>query len=483
MKIRKTKLVESKLNEAEDDDLELNDINPQEDPNGKIADAIQNEVEAATDGEVKLSDEQAAQAAEDTKEAAKELGTDKVEVVSEMTVNRLTKALDRSLAIARENLRRGETENANLLVEGLPGSGKTSIIKAWARANQIVLVPVNCTDPKLEVAVNGMWLRDANNPDQIKQIRSNMLGKLVNENTEYAGRCVLFVDEYNRQPNMAFRRVFLSLFADKENGDGTIKLDKNLLFSVVAINPFGPDYNDKGVSPLIGPEKSRFMSKVRGYDSNTEDSLDFYQKRINNKLAALGVAVPGSKQAKLIGKSGPFKDISDPQVQKDINSEIKINHLAEYILSNLDFTFDGRDPETQNELFDEDKTPLDSRMLASLIIGSRGDVDAFKDLVQSADLLDGTEKMLLDCLNGYVIDIAAERKKYGLDGTGASEASGDEGEGEGEGSEGADGAEGSAGAEDDDDLFVSQGNSGGKQSIMPNETEQRINDVFDNLKF
>ena len=150
---------------------------------------------------------------------------------------------------------------------------------------------------------------------------------------------------------------------------------------------------------------------------------------------------------------------------------------------NLDFTFDGRDPETQNELFDEDKTPLDSRMLASLIIGSRGDVDAFKDLVQSADLLDGTEKMLLDCLNGYVIDIAAERKKYGLDGTGASEASGDEGEGEGEGSEGADGAEGSAGAEDDDDLFVSQGNSGGKQSIMPNETEQRINDVFDNLKF
>ena len=72
MKIRKTKLVESKLNEAEDDDLGLNDINPQEDPNSKIADAIKNDVEDATDGEVKLSDEQAAQAAEDTKEAAKE---------------------------------------------------------------------------------------------------------------------------------------------------------------------------------------------------------------------------------------------------------------------------------------------------------------------------------------------------------------------------------------------------------------------------
>jgi hypothetical protein len=285
MKIKK--LVESKkLIEAEDEEIELTDVNPQEVTVGELTDIIKDEVEEVTGGDQEISDSDALKVATEIKSTSTEVGAGQIVIGAEdyedsKVENKLTEALDDAYATAKKAFRRNERgTGTNVLVEGLPGSGKTAIVESWCSSRGLTLVPVNATDPKLETSINGMPLRDITVTDdnKVARVRDEVLDKLLNNlHPELAGKCVLFVDEFNRQKSDQLRRPLMSLFNEKRNSDGTVDISRNLLFSVICINPSGIKFKDKGTVDPNDAEHNRFLHTLRGYDSNAEDALKFYK--------------------------------------------------------------------------------------------------------------------------------------------------------------------------------------------------------------
>ena len=229
MKIKK--LVESKLTEAEDTIDAAGSVK-------EIADDIKDQVDDLTDGKLEISDSAAKKAAEETAAVADVVNADEAVIViddndwSDIKItNRLYKALDKSLRAARANMGSKHKIKAgtNVLVEGLPGSGKTSIVEAWCKMNGLTLVALNATDPKIESAINGIPLRDMSIEDSnaltyAYAVDDKNLGLLLNErHPELEGKCILFADELNRQQTSQLRRPFMSLFNEKRNETGSLK--------------------------------------------------------------------------------------------------------------------------------------------------------------------------------------------------------------------------------------------------------------------
>lgn len=98
---------------------------------------------------------------------------------------------------------------------------------------------------------------------------------LYEKHPENENRCVLFVDELNRQISPQLRRPFMSVFNEQENAAGTFNFSKNLLFGIACINPVGVQYKDKGVAPLNMAEIDRFAQSF-DFDSVKDDSLKFF---------------------------------------------------------------------------------------------------------------------------------------------------------------------------------------------------------------
>lgn len=134
MKIKK--LVEAKkLIEAEDEEIELTEVNPQEVTVSELKDIVKDEVEEVTGGDQEISDTDALKVAAEIKDTSTDVGAGQIVIGAEdyedsEVKNKLTDALDASYAVASKFFRRGKRGNANILVEGLPGSGKTAIVEA-----------------------------------------------------------------------------------------------------------------------------------------------------------------------------------------------------------------------------------------------------------------------------------------------------------------------------------------------------------------
>lgn len=340
MKIKK--LVESKLIEAEDKIDTTGSVK-------EIADDIKDQVDDLTDGKLEISDNAAKKAAEETAAVADVVNADEAVIViddndwSDIKItNRLYEALDDALMAARANMGSHKVDaNANVLVEGLPGAGKTSVVKAWCKMNGLTLVALNATDPKIESAINGIPLRDMSVEDSTAltyayAVDDRNLGKLINEkHPELAGKCVLFVDELNRQKTEQLRRPFMSLFNEKTNATGSLDFTKNLLFCVVAINPFGNDFHDKGVSELNGAENDRFDNQEWNFDSNIGDAVQFWTWYRLKELLDLGIISPGSVASTNHGGwVGPTKELNEDDLMH-AKRVIKSAALALYILNNV----------------------------------------------------------------------------------------------------------------------------------------------------
>jgi hypothetical protein len=136
------KLFESKLFEA-DNDAPI-DI---DDSTAEIADDIVDAIETDSVGTATLSDSKAAEIASEVKAVADDTGIDMaaVDLADEIlgVENRVTKVLDMALAVAQKNKRRKNKSGCNVLIIGMPGSGKTASIEDWAKFKGLNLVSVN----------------------------------------------------------------------------------------------------------------------------------------------------------------------------------------------------------------------------------------------------------------------------------------------------------------------------------------------------
>jgi signal recognition particle GTPase len=131
MKIKKTKMTEA----VENAKLTLVEDADGIDSTGsvaEIADDVQDELAQTTDGEVTLSDTAAEKVAKEVKPVADEVKPQETVIIPKEkplgVKNRITEKLDKALAIAKRNKRRGERTECNVLIVGLPGSGKTASI-------------------------------------------------------------------------------------------------------------------------------------------------------------------------------------------------------------------------------------------------------------------------------------------------------------------------------------------------------------------
>ena len=180
----------------------------------------------------------------------------------------------------------GTHDGVDLLITGLPGSGKTGITKQWAKDRGVNLFYLNAKNDDLGAILNGFPVdtvetdEDGNEVHKVIRSYSKSLDGLDKPNS------VLFLDEFNRAaPKL--RAVLLSLInehvVDGPGEDGFRHFD-NLLFTVACINPSVP--TDPGAMDLNDAEMSRFVDTM-DWDSKADDAIKYINFHLNKLIKAL----------------------------------------------------------------------------------------------------------------------------------------------------------------------------------------------------
>lgn len=423
---------------------------------GDLAADVADSVKASTGGEVALDGAAAEKIATEIKDVAGETGIDIAAVdtpdVGPLGVeNAVTKVLDMALTKSRQGKRRGTKSGYNVLIVGLPGSGKTASILDWASAKGVNLVMVNAKNNDLDAYINGYTTKDPDNPRKVTQAFSDNLAGLEKENS------VLFLDEYNRQVKPHIRASLYTLINEhKIVGDGPDGMHefKNLLFTIAAINPSVP--TDKGAAELSDAEKSRFWWTIDDLDSDPASTIEYLTKYYT----------------KLINKLN--KD--DEYYREDLEAYLRILDLGIFVLSHPKFAYDTRDD--LDDLALSKTVLLCQRALTNGLHNSDGDVAEFKRWVErGSKFLDRDIEMLLDILKEYInptfedlcaghgLDVSATGVASTADDTSIDDTA-------------ADAASEDAGLEDDDDFFVSSSLAGKVRAKNPYEVEVAIASVI-----
>lgn len=168
----------------------------------------------------------------------------------------IERTLDRCLKVARKEKATGGHEYVNVLFIGSGGSGKTSRIKAWAKANGISLKEVHTAD--LDQTDMGGAVSPDKTGTKVTRLSPTEMDALDQPNS------VLFLDEYNRGADN-IRGTLLTLIENHTVYDreapGFRRELKGMLFTIASINPYSSDYNTQ---LLDAAEESRFMTVFVG---------------------------------------------------------------------------------------------------------------------------------------------------------------------------------------------------------------------------
>ena len=430
MKIKK--LTESKKLIEEAD----GQINPMQDSKADIVDEIEDHVEETTNGEKGIEDADAEAIAQQTKQVGDEVNAGFVafnltdDDWSDVVItNDVYEVLDMAHMAALKNMKRGRKAGSNVLINGLPGSGKTAIVEAWAKMRGLELVAMNATDSKSDAAVNGMPMRDAENPDELAYLfNKKKLATLMDP--KYKEKCVLFVDELNRQKTAQLRRPLMSLFNEKRNADGSLDFSKNLLFSIVCINPAdgdGGQFHDDGLADIFGAEPDRFAYHLKKFDSTIKDAISYYTWYRQKELLEKGILSPGSAaSANHGGWVGPTRELSEDELD-EVKDTLKICELALYILNNvtksheINIFSDRKDIDSEYRsgkhrhvsargLYDGISDTMD------IVPTDKSPVPAFLNYVDKySDWSPNKVKMFHDILDDYIMDVKNLFAAYNLD--------------------------------------------------------------------
>lgn len=427
--------VKKPLTEADGIDDDVIEENPVVEVGTKTdASEVKTAVETQTGGEETISDGDAAKVAAEANAAATDINAGQTAVlvnqksqpqkVAYESVNAMTEILDVALTTAKRYMRQGSNgrswapEGVNVLITGLPGSGKTSITKTWAKNRGVNFIEVNAKDNSIEELIYGVKVpdRDENGKIRVNEVRpDSLIAKLHQPNS------VLFLDEFNRQTDPKIRGSLLDLINKKEINTATgesLYFTDTLLFTVACINPAID--TDKGAKKLIDAEKSRFLLKGR-YDSNAADTKNFLNYITVSKLADLGIDV--SKMAKSLNvravkvAEDPTENMTDEeraQYYKDMDAieALKVWDLGTFIMNRPDFKYDT--DEDNFDLASEDKTQLNQRYLFQGLNAAGGDVKEFEKWVEySSNLLEKDINMLLGITRQYKFE---EDKLYAMAG-------------------------------------------------------------------
>ena len=382
-----------KINKILLEDIEEVEVDLTSDGVDELADEIQAAAEES-DGEItEISDDDAMDLAAEIKEVGQKVGAEEAiflpyaegESTAIGTKNVITDLLDRALEYALEAQKLGEHSMGNVLISGLPGSGKTAIVEDWAHARNLNLIDINAKDNDLEAFINGFTVRDLENSKQVTKAFSNALDKLKDETKN----SIIFLDELNRQTKDQVRGSLLTLVNNK-----TIQADtptgkyyfKNLLFTVACINPHLK--SDPGAANLFQAEKTRYLFKNKNAHSDSRTTDDFLLKYFD----------------KLAKQLNP----KHPDYRTNLERYLRIQHLGRFIVNHRNFEYDGEGAKGTDELqamlqaLDmEDADMFNQRMLFELLKASRGRVDMFRTLLDSSDFLEERMEMLRDILDEY----------------------------------------------------------------------------------
>ena len=257
--------------------------------------------------------------------------------------SQIESVLDRALRFNKMQRRIGQKNFQNVLFIGEAGTGKSSIIRKWARDNGINLYEVRAAgmdDTDLGGAISK---GEGDYSNVVVRLASTEFDKLNRPNS------VLFLDEYNRAPK-SVRTNLLELVnshvvPDPRTESGQRYLE-NFLFTIAAINPANPDYD---TDELDMAERTRF----KNIDITGEPLVQL--KWLRKELQA---------------------QIDNAEDEEEKNEALGKLKLAETLLSHRDFEFDNRaDIEKTKE--EGNGLALNYRTFTAALMGSDGTKEDF----------------------------------------------------------------------------------------------------------
>lgn len=419
---------EDSVEQSQDDDMIIDDVLSVS--VSEIADAVQTAAEEASDGKETYSDDKAETIATEIKTHAK--GFDAAAWAPLDVQNELTDKLDDCLANAMVAHASGTHDGVDLLVTGLPGSGKTGITKQWAKDRGVNLFYLNAKNDDLGAILNGFPVdtiekdSDGNDVHRVARSFSKSLDALDKP------KSVLFLDEFNRAaPKL--RAVLLSLINEHVvDGDGEdgFRHFNNLLFTVACINPSVP--TDPGAMDLNDAEMSRFVDTL-DWDSTVDGAIKYITFHLNTLIKAL---------------KPEDENYNFMYVRYN-----KILNLAKALLTDYRFEFDSRDDLL--DLFNDKAKMLNQRALTDALMAHGYNKDKFINWVDKySKFLEKDKVMIHEILDSYVeLDVtvpgnsktASDEKATATTSANQTNNSSD--------SDDFDSVFGDAGEETDDDLF------------------------------
>lgn len=344
----------------------------------ELADAVQAAAEEASDGKETFSDEKAKTIANELKTYAK--GLDAAAWAPLDVQSELTDKLDDCLANGLVAHASGTKDGVDLLISGLPGSGKTGITKQWAKDRGVNLFYLNAKNDDLGAILNGFpvdTIETDENGNQVHKVTRSYSKALDGLDKP---RSVLFLDEFNRA-NTSLRGVLLSLInehvVDGPGEDGYRHFD-NLLFTVACINPSVP--TDPGALDLNDAEMSRFVDTV-DWDSKAEDAIKYLNFYVNKIID--GLDTKNENYAFLYTR---YK---------------KILNLANALINDPRFEFDTRDDLL--DLFNDKAKMLNQRSITDALMAHGYDKNKFLNWVDKySKFLTKDIEMIHEILDSWV---------------------------------------------------------------------------------